>query len=112
MVGDFPVTDVMEDGTMEFTLRILSFHSEIQNQPKRKNYIKRHLMILRLILDRSFLKTRTPFVFRYPREWQGFTCESPGQFFGYKIALWVRAQNPEAADQLFDLFFGFLQETP
>ena len=41
----------------------------------------------------------------------GIHIRESGQFFGYKIALLVRAQNPEAADQLLGCFFGFLQET-
>jgi hypothetical protein len=36
MVGDFPVTDVMEDGTMEFTLRILSFSFRNSDSAKKK----------------------------------------------------------------------------
>lgn len=40
----------------------------------------------------------------------GFCLRETGEFFGYKIALYVRAQNPDAADQLLGCFFGFLQE--
>lgn len=33
-----------------------------------------------------------------------------GHIFGYKIAFCILAQTPEAAEQLFDLFFDFLKE--
>ena len=40
----------------------------------------------------------------------GFHLRETGNFFGYKIALWVHAQSPEAADQLLGCFVGFLQD--
>ena len=38
-----------------------------------------------------------------------FWLRETGDVFGYKIALWFRAQNPEFADKLIGIFFDFLK---